>query len=138
MRMNSLFRIEFGSVPARRRVRWRLTLALSTISMALVMGGCETPDSQGAPSAAEVSSSKLENSTTADLKQRRLVVLRRYAEIQREVELKAGLPMGLPIRDDRALLGDLYREAHEIERELLRRWHRGDPQVTMEQVKAGF
>ena len=75
---------------------------------------------------------------TGDLKRRRLVVLKRYAEIQRDVELKAGLPMGLPIHDDRALLGDLYREAHEIERELLRRWNRGDPEVTMEQVKASF
>lgn len=38
--------------------------------------------------------------------------------------------MGVAIRDDRALLGELYREAHEIDRELQRRFTQGDPEVT--------
>jgi hypothetical protein len=54
------------------------------------------------------------------------------------VELKAGLPMGVAIADERALLGELYREAHEIERELMRRFTQGDPDVTIEQVRASF
>ena len=73
--------------------------------------------------------------STVELKTRRAEVLKQYAEIQRDVELKAGLPMGVAIKDDRALLGELYREAHEIERELLRRFSLGDPEVTIEQVK---
>ena len=49
--------------------------------------------------------------------------------------LKPVCRWGVAIKDDRALLGELYREAHEIERELIRRFSRGDPEVTMEQVK---
>jgi hypothetical protein len=75
-------------------------------------------------------------SSTSDLKARRSEVLKRYAEIQREIELKAGLPMGVAIKDDRALLGELYREAHEIDRELERRFTHGDPDVPTELVRA--
>jgi hypothetical protein len=35
-------------------------------------------------------------------------------------------------------LGELYREAHDIDRELLRRYSRGDPEITMEQLRASF
>jgi hypothetical protein len=103
-----------------------------------VMSGCESTGREVEISPREVGNGELAKVSTAELKIRRTAVLKRYAEIQREVDLKAGLPMGVAIKDERASLGDLYREAHEIERELLRRWTRGDPEVTMEQVKASF
>jgi hypothetical protein len=88
--------------------------------------------------AKEVGHYQLAGVSTADLKARRTEVLKRYGDIQRDVELKAGLPMGVAIKDDRALLGELYREAHDIDRELLRRYSRGDPEITMEQLRASF
>jgi hypothetical protein len=100
--------------------------------------GCESTDGHStsgataAPNAA--AESRLLDVPTADLKARRMEVFKHYAQIQRDVELKAGLPMGVAIKDDRALLGELYREAHEIDRELRRRFTLGDPEVTMELV----
>ena len=102
------------------------------------MSGCESTDRQVEISPREVGVGKLAEVSTKELKARRAIVLNRYTEIQREVDLKAGLPMGVAIKDERALLGELYREAHEIERELLRRWTKGDPEVSVEQVKASL
>jgi hypothetical protein len=101
--------------------------------------GCESTDANVEISPREVGDGGTGNwtgVTTAELQARRTVVLKRYAEIQRDVELKSGLPMGLAIKDERALLGELYREAHEIDRELVRRWSRGDPDVSIQQVRA--
>jgi hypothetical protein len=100
--------------------------------------GCESTDGQAGDLAKEVGGTALAAVSTSELKLRRATVLQRYAEIQRDVELKAGLPMGVAIADERALLGELYREAHEIERELMRRFTQGDPGVTIEQVRASF
>ena len=59
-------------------------------------------------------------------------------EIQRQVEMKAGLPMGVAIHDDRAKLAGLYKEARQIDRELLRRYNGGDDAARVETVKAVY
>ena len=82
--------------------------------------GCESRQNQASLSQ-ENSNSEFCQYSTAELRSRLDLLQRRYAEISREVEQKSGLQMGLAIRDDRALLGEIYREAHEIERELSRR-----------------
>ena len=112
-----------------------VTLLLA-MGLAVVLGvcGCESTEGHSGALTKEVGETLLAELSTSDLKARRAEVLKRYAEIQRDVELKAGLPMGVAIKDDRALLGELYREAHEIERELQRRFTRGDPDATMEMV----
>ena len=97
--------------------------------------GCEMTEDHSGTFAKEVGDRNLTDMPTAELKERRTEVLRRYGEIQRSVEMKAGLTMGIAMTDERAQLGELYREAHEIERELLRRFSQGDPDVTAEQVK---
>jgi hypothetical protein len=134
--MNSALKRGFGFSSARSWGRRRASLLLAA-SLPLSVGfcGCESTEPQAGTLAKEVGERRLVDVPTADLKKRRAAVLQRYGEIQREVDLKAGLPMGVAIKDDRALLGELYREAHEIERELLRRFAYGDPEVTMEQVK---
>lgn len=137
--MNSGRKVGFGVVFARWWGRMGVTLVGATgLVVAGIASGCESTERQVEISPREVGVGNLTALSTKELKVRRTVVLTRYAEIQREVDLKAGLPMGVAIKDERSLLGDLYREAHEIERELLRRWTRGDPEVTMEQVKASF
>ena len=90
----------------------------ATVLIALGAAGCESRQSQASSPQAPAD---FRQYSTPELKSRLEVVHRRYAEISREVEHKSGLPMGVTIRDDRALLGELYREAHEIQRELARR-----------------
>jgi hypothetical protein len=137
--MNSGRKVGFGAGRAGKWKRASVTLVGAIGLMAAgVISGCESTGREVEISPREVGNGKLTGVPTAELKVRRTAVLKRFAEIQREVDLKAGLPMGVAIKDERAHLGDLYREAHEIERELLRRWTRGDPDVTMEQVKASF
>lgn len=134
--MNSGRKVGFGFIRADKLARTRL----SSLIVAVLAGfagfcGCESTDDNSGTLTREVGVRDLAELSTSQLKVRRAEVLKHYAEIQRDVELKAGLPMGVAIKDDRALLGELYREAHEIERELLRRFSRGDPEVSMEQVK---
>ena len=137
--MNSGPKFGFGVVFARWRGRMGVTLVAATgLVLAGIVSGCESTERQKEVSHSEVEAHDIAKLTTRELKARRAVVLQRYAEIQREVELKAGLPMGVAIKDERSLLGDLYREAHEIERELLRRWTKGDPEVRAEHVKASL
>jgi len=135
--MNWNTSIRFGLARGKQLTRACVNPLLATVFvLATGLSGCESTEPQSGPVTNEVANTRLAELTTADLKSRRLEVLARYAEIQRDLELKAGLPMGVAIKDDRALLGDLYREAHEIDRELLRRFNRGDPEVTNELVKA--
>lgn len=137
--MNSDGTIGFGVSRVRKWKRGSTSL-LMAMGFAAITGfcGCESTDAEAGNIAMEREENPLVDLSTIQLKARRAEILKRYGEIQREVELKAGLPMGVAIKDDRALLGELYREAHEIERELMRRFSRGDPDVTMEQVRASF
>src|SRR5687767_4636279 len=132
--MKSCRNIGFAFARAGRWETARVTVVTAIGLVALLLsGGCESAEPQAGTLTKEVGARKFAEVRTADLKARRTEVLKRYAEIQRDVELKSGLTMGVAIKDDRAQLGELYREAHEIERELMRRFSRGDPEVTMEQ-----
>ena len=125
----------FGVTRAANSRRTGLTLLLATgLVVAVGICGCESTEGRSGAVTKNVGETQFSELSTSDLKARRVEVLKRYTEIQRDVELKAGLPMGVAIKDDRALLGELYREAHEIDRELQRRFSRGDPEVTMEMV----
>ena len=137
--MNSDRKIGFGGGAARRWARAGVTLVTAIVSLGVgVSSGCESTDAKVEISPKEVGVGNFAGMTTAELQTRRAMVLRQYGEIQRDVELKSGLPMGVAMKDERAMLGELYREAHEIDRELVRRWSRGDPDVTIQQVKASF
>ena len=109
---------------SHRRHRCAISrLGLSAAIAALIAvgpAGCESHQNQASLSQ-ENPASELRQQSTTELRTRLDLLHRRYAEITREVEQKSGLQMGLAIRDDRALLGEIYREAHEIERELSRR-----------------
>lgn len=59
--------------------------------------------------------------TTPELEEKRASLTKEIASIEREVEMKAGLHMGVGISDERGRLSDLYRQEKSIERELLRR-----------------
>jgi hypothetical protein len=127
--------VRFGVARAAKRGRAGLTLLLATgLAVAAGFCGCESTEGRLGEVDKTLVDTRLAEFTTPELKTRRAEVLKRYAEIQRDVEMKSGLPMGVAIKDDRALLGELYREAHEIDRELQRRFSRGDPEVTMEMV----
>ena len=131
--------VGFGAGAARRWGRGSITLVAAIASLGVVvLSGCESTEAKVEISPREVGVGNFAGLTTSELQARRAVVLTRYAEIQRDVELKSGLPMGVAMKDERALLGELYREAHEIDRELTRRWSRGDPEVTIQQVRASF
>ena len=71
-----------------------------------------------------------------ELSMRRTQVYNTILEIQRQVEMKAGLHMGVAIHDDRAKLAELYQEARLLDRELLRRYNGGDGAARVETVKA--
>jgi hypothetical protein len=135
--MNWSTLVRFGVVRARNSPCEGVTLLLAMgLAVAAGVCGCESTEGRSGPVANEVGEARLAELSTGKLKARRAEVLKRYGEIQRDVELKAGLPMGVAIKDDRALLGELYREAHEIDRELQRRFTRGDPDVTVEMVSS--
>jgi hypothetical protein len=135
--MNWNTRIRFGITDAGRLGRASLNLLFAvTLVVVTSLSGCQSSDERSGPFSNHSANTHLAQLSTSDLKARRSEVLKRYAEIQREIELKAGLPMGVAIKDDRALLGELYREAHEIDRELERRFTHGDPDVPTELVRA--
>ena len=134
--MNSGRKVGFGIARVGKWGRGGVsTLLVAVLAASAGLCGCESTEDHSGALAKEVGERNLAAVSTTELKARRAEVLKQYGEIQRDVEFKAGLPMGVSIKDDRALLGELYREAHEIERELIRRFSRGDPEVTMEQVK---
>lgn len=133
--MNSSTFVRFGRENAGELRRAGATFLLAiALALGAAVSGCESTEGRSGTVTTQAGDTRFVELSTSDLKARRAEVLKRYAEIQRDVELKAGLPMGVAIKDDRALLGELYREAHEIERELQRRFTRGDPEVTMEMV----
>ena len=80
----------------------------------------------------------IEPASTPQLMTRRSQLHEQIAEIQREVEMKAGLHMGVAIHDDRSKLNELYLEARQIVRELVRRFQNGDGAVKFDTVRAEF
>jgi hypothetical protein len=102
----------------------RMTRPLIIVALSLLplLFGCASSRNTALESAGiPVELSPLATMSTADLESRRAEVAAQIAAIQREVELKAGLHMGVFISDDRSHLFELHRESESIERELLRR-----------------
>lgn len=101
--------------------------------------GCTTVKTTGPTASVQaVPAAQVANATTPELTARRALLYEMILGIQREVEMKAGLTMGLTIPDDRAKLNELYFEARQIDRELLRRWNSGDGGAQVETVKANL
>jgi hypothetical protein len=106
--------------------------------------GCSTVETAESPAKAGrrpievLPAAQVAAASTAELMSRRTQLHQMILEIQRDVEMKAGLHMGVPIHDDRAKLNELYLEARQIDRELLRRWQGGDGAARVETVKAEF
>ena len=69
---------------------------------------------------------KIVTASTAELRARRELLQEMIVQIEREVEMKAGLHMGVTIHDDRSKLSEFYREARQIDREILRRTQTAD------------
>ena len=91
------------------------TVALPFLAGCIVVHDEARVPEQNAPPAT------LANLSRAELETLRSQILSQIAAIEREVELKGGLPMSVFIADDRAQLGDLQQEASAIEKELARR-----------------
>jgi len=114
-------------------------LAVAVVTTVTFVCGCSTVETAGPLLPAElVPTAQMTAATTAELTARRAQVLERIAEIQREVEMKEGLHMGVVIHDDRAKLTELHLEARQIDSELLRRWKSGEGAGRIETVKAEF
>ena len=113
--------------------------AVAVFLAVTLFAGCATVDSS--ERSAEVSGpapAHIVGASTLELSMRRAQVYDTILEIQRQVEMKAGLPMGVAIHDDRAKLAGLYKEARQIDRELLRRYNGGDDAARVETVKAVY
>ena len=91
--------------------------ALSVLSLYLT--GCANASRNADVQSSE--SALLATVPTAELETRRAALAREITAIEREVEMKAGLHMGVGISDERGRLGELYRQEKTIERELVRR-----------------
>ena len=89
--------------------------------------GCATLDEEEELRAAlQVPPEKIVSASTAELRARRELLQEIIVQIEREVEMKAGLHMGVAIHDDRSQLNALYVEARQIDREILRRTQTAD------------
>lgn len=97
----------------------RLLTFLALSALPLFFEGCastsRTADAQSSDAAL------FATLTTPELETKRAALAHEIASIEREVEMKAGLHMGVGISDERGRLNELYREANSIGRELLRR-----------------
>lgn len=82
-----------------------------------------------------IPAAKIAGTSTPELTVRRAQLHQMISEIQRDVEMKAGLHMGVAIHDDRSKLTELYLEARQIDRELLRRAQSGGGEI-LETVRA--
>jgi hypothetical protein len=98
------------------------SLAVVGVLMLPLFAGCVNirKTSLNTPVSAE-EVSKLTALTTAELEARHVGLNAEIVEIEHEVELKAGLHMGVFISDERTRLAELLRESEVIERELVRR-----------------
>lgn len=89
--------------------------------------GCATLESEEElREAFEAPPEKIIAASSAELRARRELVHEMIVQIEREVEMKAGLHMGVTIHDDRSKLTELYREARQIDREIVRRAQTAD------------
>ena len=113
----------------------RLQLVAVSLAVACICG-CSTVEEERQAAALEaVTPAHVAKASTPELTLRRAQIEQMLLEIQREVELKAGLVMGVAIHDDRAKLEELFREARQIDRELTRR---GTDAPRYQSVKAEY
>ena len=113
--------------------------AVAVLLAVTLFAGCASVDPS--ESRAEINApppAHIVGASTMELSMRRAQVYDTILEIQREVEMKAGLHMGVGIHDDRAKLAGLYKEARQIDRELLRRYNSGDDGARVETVRAVY
>lgn len=112
-------------------------LVVTVLATVTLLCGCATVD-PGSTAALQDTEppSHIAAASTAELTTRRAQIDKMIFGIEREVEMKAGLPMGVAIYDGRSQLNELYLEARFIDRELARRWNSGDGAARMETVKA--
>ena len=94
-------------------------LIVGAIFVATLLSACSSASKTARN--AQISEASLAALNTTELEARRTALKSEIASIEREVEMKAGLHMGVGISDERGRLSDLYRETNLIERELLRR-----------------
>ena len=112
-------------------------LAVTVLSTVTLLCGCATVDQESTATLRETEPPPhIVAASTAELTARRAQIDKMVFGIEREVEMKAGLHMGVAIHDDRSQLNALYVEARQIDRELMRRWQSGDGAARMETVKA--
>lgn len=101
--------------------------------------GCSTLEAERHAAALEAATPPhFAAASTPELTVRRAQIEQMIYGIQREVEMKAGLVMGVAIHDDRAKLEELFLEARQIDRELTRRVHFGDGKPRFETVQAEY
>ena len=93
-------------------------LAIATLLAIPVLEGCVTvrETQTGPPPIIEIASL-----SDDELRARHVQLSAELVEIKREVEFKAGLPMGVAISDGRGRLVDLHKAISSIESELQRR-----------------
>ena len=96
-------------------------LILAAISLLPLCAGCAFTKTAGNTPASLNQRAALTALPTPELQARRASLAAQIAAIEGDVEMKAGLHMGVTIGDDRGRLTELYREASAIEKELLRR-----------------
>jgi hypothetical protein len=125
--MKDRFRVRFGlarraggATLASPRNMNRLLVVLA-LSAALFFAGCAISKTAENAPPSRAQSAALATLSTAELEAKRAALNTEIAAIERDVEMKAGLHMGVSIGDERGRLGGLYREAQLIDRELLRR-----------------
>ncbi len=97
-------------------------LTVAAMSLLPILFGCASMSetAETAPSSL-TGQATLTAVPTADLQARRETLATQIQAIERDVEMKAGLHMGVTISDERGRLTELYREAGAIEKELVRR-----------------
>lgn len=93
-------------------------LAIATLLAIPALEGCGTvrETQTGPPPIIEIASL-----SDDELRARHMQLSAELVEIKREVDFKAGLPMGIAINDGRGRIVDLHKELTSIESELQRR-----------------
>ena len=112
--------------------------AVAVLLAVTLFSGCATVEQEGSTEVSALPPTYIAGASTVELSMRRAQLYNTILEIQREVEMKAGLHMGVAIHDDRSKLAELYKEARQIDRELLRRYNSGDGEARVETVKATY
>lgn len=98
----------------------RLLVVLAFAALPMLCGCVVVRDAR-ANSEEAVPPPLLSSLTVAQLEEKRAAITAQISAIEREVELKRGLPMGVFISDDRTLLEQLEIESKAIHAELARR-----------------